>query len=257
MDRVCFGIPYYGTQTAEWWNPLVSEAARLYADGIELEHVISIGGMMTDSARNHIVKEFLETKADWLQWIDADNTPPLGMVRRLLNTGKTVVTGVYVKRGANPEPLLFHRTPTGMYQVMEHWRVGEILPIDAAGLGGTLVHRSVFEAIERDYRALEKVNGGLTIVHKDDIWGDVFDSTAETDGKVVEGVYHERLRQPMHKHVFPYFMTEYCRTEDYGFFERCARVGHPLWVDTSVELGHVGTHVNKPKDWREKQKGKQ
>jgi hypothetical protein len=211
--------------------------------------------MMTDMARNEVVNRFLATEAEWLQWIDADNTVSVGMIRRLLDTKKSLVTGVYVKRDEkNPEPILYLSGNDGMYQNLTTWRRGEILPIDAAGLGGCLVHRSVFDDVKKNYRILERVNGGIVVVHKDDIDGDIFDESKNTDGKVIEGSYHDRLQIPKHKHTFPYFMIEYARTEDYGFFERARRVGHSLWADTSVELGHVGKHIHKPEDWRKLQR---
>jgi hypothetical protein len=252
MEKVCIGVPYYGMQTPEWWNPLVAEAARLSKDGIELIAPIAIGSMATDKNRNAIVENFEKLDADWLMWVDADNPPPSGIIKRLLSTHKSLVTGVYVKRGDNPEPIMYYKTPDGMYQPIEEWTVGEIMPIDSAGLGGCLCHRSVFEDIKKNYRVLERTNGGIVTVHKDTIVGDIFDTSLETDGKVVDGVLQERLRIPKYKHAFPYFMLQYGRTEDYDFFEKAASVGHQLWADTSVEIGHVGVHISRPADWRKK-----
>lgn len=169
-----------------------------------------------------------------------------------------MVTGMYVKRSEeNPEPLLYQKTNDGRYKVLDNYRVGEILPIDASGMGGCLMHRSVLEDIERDYRVLMRPLGALTTVHKDDIVGSILDDdNADTDNKVIDGVLHTRLRMPLPDTIFPFFMLGDGRSEDYGFFERAAKVGHTLYADTSVEIGHITDKVMKPSDWRKKKRGK-
>ena len=91
--------------------------------------------------------------------------------------------------------------------------------------------------------------GGVVCVYKDNIEGDIFDEAGESDGKVVAGVLQDRVRIPKYRHPFPYFMIAYGRTEDYPFFEMAKKSGHQLFVDTSVELGHVGVKIHKPTDW--------
>ena len=258
MISICLGIPTYGSQKAAWWQPLITEAANLYKYGIQIDQAIGRGGMMTDVARNHIADEFLKTNSEWLFWIDDDNPITAGTIHRLLESHKTIVTGVYVKRDKKAEPLLYLKLPNNTYQVLTDYRRGEILPIDAAGMGCCLVHRSVFEDIQNNYRVLGRRSGGIMTVNKDSIKGDIFkDASDDTDGQVIDGVYHERLFIIDRETKFPFFMLEYGRTEDYGFYEKAAAMGHKLWADTSVEAGHIGDRVYTPADHREeKQRGR-
>jgi hypothetical protein len=250
MDRVSLGIPAYGRQSKDWWGPLVRQAAELYKQQIELVNVHVTGSMMTDQARNHIVADFLKTDAEWLRFLDADNVDKMGSIRRLLDTRKTLVTGIYTKRNESGEPIAYFATEEG-YQHVGQYNPGEIIPIEAAGMGGLLVHRSVFGDIQANYRMFNLIGGGVVTVHKDDIQGDVFDDDlSETDGKVVDGVLHQRLRQMKLTRPFAFFMLQFGRTEDYGFFEMAARSGHKLWLDTGVEIGHIGEHTYKPADVR-------
>jgi hypothetical protein len=251
VDKVCIGIPSYGTQTHDFFKPLALLTAYLYKDNIDLVDLICVAGMSADFARNETVKQFLATDAEWLQWIDADNTHPIGALRRMLDTGRKMITGVYVKRYGKPEPIMYIRNTDGTYTVFGDYRRGEIVPIDAAGMGGCLVHRSVFEDIQKDYRILTRVSGGTMTIHKNDIQGDIFDASAPTDGKVIGGVLQERLRLPTIKLDFPFFMIEHGRTEDYDFFEKAKRVGHQLFVDTSIEIPHIFTDMRKVSEWRE------
>lgn len=250
-DKVSIGIPAYGRQSKDWWGPLVRQAAEFHKQDIELVDLLVIGSMMTDVSRNHIVDDFLKSKAEWLRWLDADNVDMIGSLRRLLDTRKTLVTGVYTKRNESGEPIAYFATPEGEYETVSGYTPGEIFPIDAAGLGGCLVHRQVFEDIQASYRMFNLAGGGVVTVHRDDLQGDVFDDASlPIDGQVLDGVLQLRLRQPKRKHPFAFFMLQFGRTEDYGFFEMAKRAGHQLWLDTGVEIGHIGEKTYKPADAR-------
>lgn len=215
-------------------------------------HIITVHGMQADVARNRIARQFLDSEADWLMWIDADNTLPAGAVETLLDGGRKLTSGLYVNRLQDSVPVSYIHDGRG-YRSMSLWRRGEIVRQDAAGMGCVLVHRSVFEDIENAYRVFEGANGRLRAIHKDDLQGAVLDTAeADTDGKLVDGVFHERLRQARGDYNFPFFVLEAGRTEDMHFFELAKRVGHNLWVDTSVEVGHQRTHMNMPSEYLER-----
>ena len=257
MDKVFIGVPVFGAQPRSFWLPLARECAHLHEQGIQLVNLFAAESMMTDVNRNYIVKEFLKSGADWLKWLDADNVDHIHSIRRLLDTHKTLVTGVYVKRQDKAEPVVYTKTLAGNYVTMADYVPGQIRPVAAAGLGGCLVHRSVFEDIPKNYRMFDQVpGGGVTLIHKDDIIGDVFDdATHEHDWKVVDGVQHRRLRVPKEEKPFSYFILKDWRTEDLGFFECAARSGHQLWCDTGVEIGHIGEKIYNPRDWKRWQRG--
>lgn len=258
MDKVFIGIPAFGPQTAAFWLPLARECAQLWKQEIEIVDYTDIhvsGSMMVDVNRNYIVDRFLKSKAEWLKWLDADNVDKAYSIRRLLDTRKSLVTGIYVKREKEAEPVVYQKDQNGDYVSMGEYERGQILPVASAGLGGTLVHRQVFEDIQKNYRMFDlSTGGGVEVVHKDDIIGDVFDDMIhDHDGKVVNGVQHRRLRAVVKDKPFPYFMLKDGRTEDLGFFELCARSGHQLWCDTGVEIGHINDKVYMPLDgqkWR-------
>lgn len=249
MQKVCLCVPSYGPQIDDWWSPLVMQASELHNHDIELTSVQATSAMMIDLARNSMAREGLKTAAEWFWMVDSDNIHQRGTLRRLLDTavGRTMVTGVYLKRSGDPVPIVYLKEADGRYSSLPEHRRGEILPVDAAGLGGCVIHRSVFEDIDKAYRVLNGAGGRRVVVHKDDIIGDIFDGTIdELDGKVVDGVMRERLVIPKDKIEVPFFMLEGGRTEDYGFFEKAARCGHQLWCDTGVELGHIGEDFRMP-----------
>lgn len=256
MDKVCLGIPSYGPQPPDWWVPFSKMVSVLHKQDIEIVDVIQHGSMMTDNNRNAIVRKFLDTEADWLFWVDADNQNPLGAVRSLLDAAgsdRTLVCGLYYLKQDPTSPVAYRKVEDGRYDPIQGWRPGEIISIDAAGMNCVLSRRSVYEDIDKNFVPLQVMHGGLIAVHKDDIEGDVFEGTMEdTDNKVVDGVLHWRVFQT--DRDTPFFSLGYGRTEDFDFFEKAARCGHQLWCDTRVEAGHLRYEAVSGADYRRQQR---
>jgi hypothetical protein len=253
VRKVVILVPAYTSVPSSWWLPLMAQISQFHKQDIDLVDIKSVSGMMADVARNGLAREGLATDADYFYWCDADNVHGNGALERLLNTAKdkTIVTGIYVKRTGDPTPIAYLKTGDGRFTNLSGYRPGEIIPVDSAGLGGCIIHRSVFEDFDMAYRVLQAEGDKKIVVHKDDIQGDVFDGTSTSnDGKVVDGVYHQRLHLPKGKVDVPFFMLEGGRTEDHFFFERATRLGHKLWCDTGVELGHITETVRMPAEFQ-------
>ncbi len=129
---------------------------------------------MIDDARNGLVETFLGTSTEWLFWMDSDMLFPKETLVELFKVAEEkdskMVTGVYYQRKGRNFPVLFSRgTPTesGKISGEESVRsktnryVGAFLfphpdkqePAKAhsAGFGCVLIHRSVFEMMERPW----------------------------------------------------------------------------------------------------------
>ena len=253
MDRLCFGIAVYGQQMPEWWMQFALNMGTLQKYNIELAGMEVGRSMLTDSNRNRIVSRFLKGTADWLFWVDADNVIPVGGIRRLLDTGFEVVSGLYYQKSPPYIPVAYRKLPNGRYKSIENWNRGELLPIDAAGMGCCLVHRCVFEKIEKEFIPYQRTTGGITLVHKNDFKGKLPPLTYNGAKPFVK---NGNLIEPLHTpdfeiEAFPHFILEYGRTEDMIFYENAIRAGFVPHVDTSVEVGHVGNITINGKDYRE------
>jgi hypothetical protein len=139
--------------------------------------IVDIGitkGQLIDDARNGLAETFLATNTEWLFWMDSDMTFPKETLVELFKVAdekKTkMVTGVYYQRKGNNFPVLWSRgseTETGQISGMENSRaktnkyVGSFLfphpnkkepfKVHAAGYGCVLIHRSVFEVLDRPW----------------------------------------------------------------------------------------------------------
>lgn len=250
MEKVSIGVPCYGPQEAKWWASLV-QIISYSSKTLELGEIIVSDSMATDHNRNTIVDTFLKSKSDWLFWIDADTTVPAGSIERLLKTGKKVISGLYYAKNFPHNPILYNKH-MGAFAPLppDAWERGEIIRVDMAGMGCMLIHRSVFEDIKDKYVAKQEVGGGLILVHKDDIHGEE-EAPPELNNQVYGNVIYKTLTEQTTNLKFPFFSLEHGKTEDVWFCEKLERLGYQIYVDTSVECGHISPREYVGKDYRE------
>lgn len=242
MAKISIGVPFYMGFSGEWTTQTMQFIATLSREH-EIRDIIVSGAMTADHNRNLIVDDFLKKDAEWLFWIDSDTTVPVGAIDRMIAHGRTLVSGLYYGKNDPHNPIAYV-TYNGAFRPIDQelrWEVGEIIEVDAVGMGCMLTHRSVFEDIRKEHEVYQIPGGGVTVVHKDDLKGAVLpDVVDETDGQVIDGQLRLRLRTPTLANLrFPYFMVEHIRTEDMFFFDLARRVGHKPVLDTSVECGHL------------------
>lgn len=254
--KVSIGVVCFGQQSHNWWSKMITFVGTIHHYGIDYRGSIVAQSMLTDSNRNIVVEEFLKTDAEWLFWIDADNPPILGGLSRLLDTGKTLVSGLYYTKEKNSHPVAYYRMDDGMYASIDRtgsWNPGELFKVDAAGMGCCLTHRSVYEDIRSNYKVIQYVrDGGVGCVHNNDINGKLDSKGVKRhgSGEVKGSFIKEHVIETDHR--FPYFMFGHGRTEDLHFFEIAKRSGHPCWLDSSVEVDHIGEHAYTGDEFRQK-----
>lgn len=252
--KLAIGVAYGGKQSPQFWGPVSAMAANFHRINVEYVGVFHAGSMMVDGNRNNIATGFLKGEADWLLWIDTDNVFKLGAIKRLLEMRKTLCSGVYVGKVEPNTNIAYRRVEeTGMYRPVseyEDYYKGEIIPIDMAGMGFCLTHRSVFEDMRDQFECLQDQWGHIWPIHKDDIRGKISDTAKHVyDGKIHQGQFRIRMRYPHKKPTFwPWFQMRFGKTEDVIFFENAQRAGHKAWLDTSLEAVHFGTKDYTPED---------
>lgn len=262
--KISIGVPLWGRQDSEYWKPLALTTANLWRENIELIDIIDSKSMSVDNNRNNIVHDFLASRSEYLAWTDTDNDQSIAWIARLLEGRREVSGGIYFRRSfERPTPIAYMRQEDGRYQTIPGYTRGEIIRVDASGMNCMLMHRSVFDKIRGQHSVFLDENGRKMLVHNDRIEGAVSDTyIAEDDNLLVDGQLRLRLRRPPHNpdgpEVFPYFRTEFNRSEDFAFYEALALVGIPIKLDTSIECNH---HSFKPvngshfREWMRYQKG--
>lgn len=118
------------------------------------------GGLLS-RGRNELVDRFMTTtSSEWLLMIDSDEKISLESFDKLIAaahaTERPIVAGLYF--GAWPGefyptavPLIFKRVEgTSTFSSITDYPADQIIPIDSAGTGCLLVHRSVFEKFQEN-----------------------------------------------------------------------------------------------------------
>ena len=128
--------------------------------------ILRVEGGLISRQRNEIVAAFLNSGCEWLFMVDSDEKFTVEDFDKLVATAhateRPFVAGVYFGTFPGPDvyptpvPLIFRKAADGRtrYTPLDDFPANTVIPVDAAGTGCLLVHRSVFEAI-REARATE------------------------------------------------------------------------------------------------------
>jgi hypothetical protein len=199
------------------WVGIVAQEQSRYTDfwrsmlGLEVPpgwETRIIYGYDTIYSRNKMVKEFLESKADWLMFMDDDHLVPKDLIRHLLAHEKDVVAPLCLRRYPDFWPTAHI---DGLPLRWEGQR--ELIEVDSTGCPGMLVHRKVFEATRLEYRMQERDKQGRWL-----------DSEQTVPYWFRHGGKHpDRMAED----------TDWC--------DRVREVGFTVWLDTEAWLGHYTT----------------
>lgn len=148
-------------------------------------------GMPVDSCRNDIVKQFLESSADFLLMIDSDIVPPDGTLDVLLSRSKNIICAICFSmmplddEHQNAEKDLSAPYPVIMKRAKDEkgWNVNRdikfpIMEVDATGASCLLIHRSVLESIGTNWFRLGYNERGIV-----DVVGEDFDFCMKAKAK--------------------------------------------------------------------------
>lgn len=126
-------------------------------------------------AANRLVRAFLETDCDSLLFVDNDHTFKPDVLERFRSNPTAwqydAVGALYIARGTS-YPIIVRETPesegaepgTGgiRYTWITHWPWGDVMDVDALGLGFTVIRRRVFEALAEPWFKFDQVDEDAT-----------------------------------------------------------------------------------------------
>lgn len=203
--------PMYGHQcTMAYFNSCLALQEACMKSGMDINWLTTGNESLIQRARNTSVMTFLQTPYQKLMFIDADIDFQPEDVAKLWNLDTDIAVAAYsMKRPDNP---------------LSAWVDGELLKIeedtpnplevDYAGTGFYMIDRGVFEKMKGHEKIHEHIEGqDLT-----PCWN-FFDCAVEDD----KG-------------------TNIYLSEDYWFSKRARELGYKVLMDTSIRLGHWGTH---------------
>lgn len=237
--------------------------------------VLDFGDAYVTHTRNKCADVFLDSTCEWLFTVDDDMIVPFGNAKvfnsytgfdlpekfagldsidRLLSHGKTLIGGLYFGRHGHGKPMYAEgcRSPeeAAFARRAPH---DMIKPCRWVATGCLLVHRSVFEDIEKRFPRLSRVNNRMG--------GQWFSPSEHTLMDGVDRVSQMLSNGPMtgEKALKAHEMIEGLKQEaqhnsslgtgeDVTFCIRAAAAGHQPHVDLGLVCGHIGHIVCGPKN---------
>ncbi len=202
---VTIGIPVYGAAgiPPHTVASLVSTMHTCASNGIRCEFFIEQG--LIEISRDAVLDDFLnQNDTQKLFWIDSDMVWEPGDFLRLLalSTQVDVVCAAYPRKMEGTTQFLIDIDP--------EFKAGpcDLFPIRATGLGFTVVSREACQKLAGTKpEVLDVLNGrSMRSVFRVDV----------VDGKR--------------------------RSEDVAFFADLRELGYDIWLDPTINLGHVGLH---------------
>ena len=153
------------------------------------------------------------TQYEYVMFIDADIGFEPQDVLKLLSYQRDIVCGAYPMKSI---PLQYN------YNISQPPLAEDgLIKIDNIGFGFALIHRRVFDKIRENYEDLKYTP-----------------ALGHSSYPITEAEYHNSY------HYFNELKKDMTfLPEDFSFFERASSVGFTSWLDTSIKLCHVGSHV--------------
>lgn len=158
--KVAVCIPCYGDTRALFTDALAQMLihAGKYAEGVDLSVLMLISSDLAGN-REKLAEVALEQGADWLLWLDSDQTFPPDTLARLLAADKALI-GCNISlrsRPAAPTAKVFRGGAwTPVWTDETKAKAGEIERVDLMGLGVCLVHADVMRQLERPWFVFQK-----------------------------------------------------------------------------------------------------
>lgn len=143
--KMIVGVPHNGYVSMEWaenYKNLVHPPAfRTYTRGQPI-----------DAARNTLVQKMQDSNCDWIFFLDTDVICPTDTIQRLLSHRLPIVSGLYYTRHAPISPAMWNDTGDKAHFVsINQFQVGSLVEAHVIGMGCCLIHRSVFDKLEKPY----------------------------------------------------------------------------------------------------------
>jgi hypothetical protein len=216
MHSLLIAMPCYGGIVSDKTaNGLFNLGKELRTAGIDHGLLTMANESLITQGRSRLANFFINnTNYDYILFIDADVGFTPDDVFKLLSSNKDIICGAYPMKTI---PLRYN------YNISQpEVKEGDLVKIENIGFGFALIHRQVFESISNKYREELKFYPAKN------------NSSYPPTEKEFHNSYHYFLELKKDMSYLP---------EDFSFFERAKSVGYTAWLNTTIRLPHVGSHV--------------
>lgn len=263
-------LPWYKST-----NPLTAFSIFSVLDRTKMSVLLNFGDAFVAHTRNKLACAFLKTGLEWSLSIDDDMIIPCGnsrwfnshtgfnlpdkfaglnTVTRLLSHRKTLVGALYFGRWKNGRAIYGEGFSRGKEEAYARGAPYDICkPTRWVGSGCTLIHRSVFLDIEKEFPHLARDSAGEHGHWFTSSEHDLKDSVRAAAELLADPNMPQDVRIDEAKKLLADAENLSARNsslgmgEDVTFCVRAAQAGHQPHVDMGLICGHIGHHVFGPR----------
>ena len=153
------------------------------------------------------------TDHEYLFFLDSDIGFDAESVLKLISHNVDIVSGAYPMKTI---PLRYC-----INVVQPEQRRGDLIKIEGNGMGFVLIHRNVLVKMAQSFPELKYIPSEG-------------DSNIPPTQSEIDNSYHFFME---HKKDNSYM------SEDKSFFYRASMIGYDIWLDTTIKLQHIGSHI--------------
>ncbi len=258
-------------------NPITAYSVMQLVDRRRAASMMNYGDAFIAHSRNHCADIFLQSDLEWMFTVDDDMLLPFGSDKwfraytrwnwypdpfasfntldRLLSHGKTLIGALYF--GRHPNAHAVYAEGMSIPAEREYARGAPydlIKPTKWVGTGAMLIHRSVYEDIEKKFPRLGRnqhdMKGGQWFTSSEhrllsglDRVRDMLAEGNHMTGEKALKAYE--MLEALNKEVN--HSTPISIGEDVVFCHRAAEAGHQPYVDMGLVAGHIGHFIYGPR----------
>ena len=192
-----------------------------------------------DGLRNNIVQQAIAIGASHLIMMDLDQTYPIETITKLL-AHKLPVVGCMVHRRYPPFDPLMLKGDINTYQDITEWEEGELVEVDATGTGCLMFNMQLFHELNK--KAVLEIEAFNELKPTPQQIADMPDNMQKYVTELEKRYIPENVPgrwfkfrpnpNPDHPGVVG---------EDIGFCSDLREAGVEIYVDTSIQCGHLST----------------
>lgn len=259
-------------------SPITSMCVTNLVDRRRTATMLNFGDAFVAHSRNSLGDHFLKGDFEWMltidddmvipfgnaQWFNAftgfnlpDNFAGLNALDRLMSHKKTLVGALYFGRHQNGPPV--YNEGTANPQEATYARGGPydlIKPTKWVGTGCMLIHRSVYEDIEKKFPILSRGpdgTGGQWFTSSEvSLLQDVIRARESLDGPLTGEKAYKAMTLLDAAIAKAKVENSLGCGEDVSFCRRAAAAGHQPYIDMGLICGHMGHRVYGPKNTENK-----
>jgi hypothetical protein len=219
----CFG----GNLAYEYVNSLLELLYVCMTNGVNSEIHLAANESLIPRGRNHMVSAFMASECTHMIFIDADIQFKAMDIMKMIAKNKNIIVGAYPLKSMPPEYVVNlkeedAKADSGL----------EVMEVLDAGTGFMMMNRGVFETMKENFPELH------------------YTSDLERGYLLGEQIKDEELMNRLKDNLYSFFDTMHDKednnaylSEDYAFCRRWQKVGGRIWLDTTINLNHIGRHA--------------